>query len=212
MLHLLLFLNGEREGQAGKSAESISPTRKGSSSRNFGARGQLILINLVPSGDFSGFSRLKFARVEKERARGENWLAHFQFPLLLALLRLPPKPKRSHKGEHRSYKNERAGERASKPARSGVLQSGAERWVGKIKLERPGSQAGRQAEKEMKKWNNTYSENHYSKNTHSHNLWYVYPTFREAIHVVQLHKFTQPIVSLSHSTCSVYQDEKQPDY
>ena len=103
------------------------------SPRIFEARGQLILINLVPSGDFSSLSRFKCATVGKERARVQ-WLPNFHFPLQLSGF-----PKRSHKGEHRSYKTNE---------RSGGLQSGAKRWAGKIKLERPASreaEAGRQA-------------------------------------------------------------------
>ena len=80
----------------------------------WGRGGQLILINLVPSGDFSSLFRLKFARVEKERARE---LA-CPFPIPALALWLSPHA-RSHKGEHRSYKNERA-------RGGGGLQSGTE--------------------------------------------------------------------------------------
>ena len=64
-LVLLLFQRmGGPSAKVGRKKQYFS-YKKGA--REFWGRGgQLILINLVPSGDFSSLFRLKFARVEKE--------------------------------------------------------------------------------------------------------------------------------------------------
>ena len=103
----------------------------------FGARDQLILIKLVPSGSFRALLRLCHLKFAMVRERNDLPISYScSFPRRGS-------PNAAHRGEHRSYKNGGSGE---------------ERWVGKIKLERPGRQEGRprrQAEAEMEKWNIT---------------------------------------------------------